>query len=238
MAKDTASVPQEKASIIAAVKTPLGFFALAVLIGETGLLAFAKEAEGAGRTIGIVGMIALLLASCAAVYFLAFRGKTELTRFSRRIEGLWWERINYPEGSAVGFFRIIGDPLNANVMLQGTSYSKDGETRATWHSEMARLYPAERRIGYVWRGRHTLAPIANQDFHGYATMEFQATEDESAALTQGRGDFWDVDQTHPQNTVFKPSELHRVTDENDKRIMLSGSKAQKKEVVVRVIDTW
>ena len=73
MSDNSASEGQERTSIIGAVKTPLGFFALAVLVGEAGLLAFAAKAEGMDRTIGILGMIVLLFASGAAVYFLASR---------------------------------------------------------------------------------------------------------------------------------------------------------------------
>jgi len=73
MSDNSASDGQERTSIIGAVKTPLGFFALAVLVGEAGLLAFAAKAEGMDRTIGILGMIVLLFASGAAVYLLASR---------------------------------------------------------------------------------------------------------------------------------------------------------------------
>ena len=158
--------------------------------------------------------------------------------FCCQVEGAWWERINHPEGSAVSFFTIIADPLSGNVVLEGESYGGDGEQCAKWKSEMTRLYPTDRRIAYLWRGKHPLPGFAHLDFHGYGTMEFKPPEESSHQTTKGSGDFWDVDEAQPGKTMFKPVELRRVLDERHRHIMTSGSARQKHDLVLRVIATW
>ena len=232
------SESQSRASVIFAIKTPLSFFVLTVLVGEAGLLAFASSAEGVSRSIGIVGMIVLLLASIAAVYFLTFRGNSDNVRFGRQIQGHWWEKIGHSEGSALCFMSAAPEQLTGNILLEGRAFGTDGVECATWRSEMVRLYPTDRRITYLWRGKHPIPGSAHHDFHGYGTFEFQAVEDDSAELTQARGDFWDVNQADPRNTVIKPCELRRVTSTADEKIMKSGSSSEKRDLVMQVLKGW
>ena len=232
------SESQSRASVIFAIKTPLSFFVLTVLVGEAGLLAFASSAEGVSRSIGIVGMIVLLLASIAAVYFLTFRGNSDNVRFGRQIQGHWWEKIGHSEGSALCFMSAAPEQLTGNILLEGRAFGTDGVECATWRSEMVRLYPTDRRITYLWRGKHPIPGSAHHDFHGYGTFEFQAVEDDSAELTQVRGDFWDVNQADPRNTVIKPCELRRVTSTADEKIMKSGSSSEKRDLVMQVLKGW
>jgi hypothetical protein len=238
MPENRTSESQSRSSVIFAIKTPLSFFVLTVLVGEAGLLAFATSAEGVSRSIGIVGMIVLLLASIAAVYFLTFRGNSDNVRFGRQIQGHWWEKIVHSEGSALCFMSAAPEPLTGNILLEGRAFGADGVECATWRSEMVRLYPTDRRITYLWRGKHPIPGSAHYDFHGYGTLEFQAVEDESAELTQARGAFWDVDQADPRNTVIKPCELRRVTSTADEKIMKSGSSSEKRALVLQVLKEW
>lgn len=48
-------------SIITAIKTPLGFFVLVLLVGETCFVLIVKDLEGIDRTIAIIGMITMML---------------------------------------------------------------------------------------------------------------------------------------------------------------------------------
>lgn len=158
--------------------------------------------------------------------------------FCREVEGLWYQRINYPEGSALSVFTITTDTLTCSLELEGTGYGKDGKPSALWRSEMTRLYPAERRIAYLWRGSHPLPGRAQLKFHGYGSMDFKSPERPSSQLTCGTGDFWDVDEVDPAATVFKPTELRRVTNKNHRQIMISGTAKQKSELVLRVLKAW
>ncbi len=157
--------------------------------------------------------------------------------FCRQIEGAWWERIQQPEGSALSYFTITADPLGS-VELDGISFGKNGEPRAKWKSEMARLYPADRKIVYLWRGKHPMPGYAHFDFHGYGTMEFEQMNEASRMFMQGSGDFWDVDEAHPQNTVIKSIELHRVQDEEHKKLMARGIAKKKRDLAIKVIKKW
>lgn len=157
--------------------------------------------------------------------------------FYRQIEGAWWERINQPAGSALSYFTITADALG-NVEFEGISFDEDGKPRAKWKSEMARLYPSDRKVVYLWRGRHPLPGYANFDFHGYGTMEFEQPDEASRMFTQGSGEFWDVDESHPQNTVIKSIELHRVQEEEHKKIMARGTAKKKSALALKVIKNW
>jgi hypothetical protein len=159
--------------------------------------------------------------------------------FCREIEGDWWERIIHKEGSALSFFTISVDPLTGNPVLEGASYNKDGEAWAEWESEMTRPYPNDGRIAYLWRGRHLSPEHANEKYHGYGMMDFRAPGVESSsAVTRGTGDFWDVNETRPGDTVFKPMDLRRVVNEKHRQIMTSGSDTEKRGLVLKVIKDW
>lgn len=155
------------------------------------------------------------------------------TQFCHQVEGAWWERINYPQGSALGYVTITANLHTGNLDLEGKSYGKDALPSAKWRSEMTRLYPAERKIIYFWRG--TAYDMA---FHGYGTKEFNLSEDSSSRFVSGRGDFWNVNEAQPNNTIVKSVELRRVLDEKDKQIMTSGADREKHDLVLNVIEAW
>lgn len=237
--KDT-SETQVRSNTIRLIETELQFLVLIVLVAEAGLLTFVATAEGIGRNTGIVGMIVVILVSIAVLPFLDLRRKNQNNRFGRRIEGAWWQRIYHSQGSALSFVSIVLYKSTGDVLLQGTSYGTDGKPSATWHSEMARLYPDDRRISFLWRGKKPLPDSARHDFHGYGNLEFKIAEGDSAILVQGSGTFWDVDQTDPSNTVVKSFELQRIVaeDEEDKKIMEAKSSLKKRDVILKVLERW
>jgi len=158
--------------------------------------------------------------------------------FCRDAEGTWWEKINYPEGSALSCFTITPDPLTGSLMLDGTAYSQVGEPSALWKSEMVRLYPSERRVAYLWRGTHPLPGASHLRFHGYGTMEFNPPDSPSGRLSEAKGDFWDVDEARPGDTVSKPVEVRRVVDPAHSKVMNSGHARERRELVLEVLDAW
>ena len=154
--------------------------------------------------------------------------------FCRQIEGAWWQRINHPEGSALSFFMITADALPISVIFEGTSYGKDGQLSAQWRSEMTRLYPADRRITYLWSGKHPVPGYTHLDFHGYGTLQFKPGHDSSSQFTSGNGHFWDVAEHDPSNTAVKPIELCRVLDKHIP-IMSSGTSKKKADLVLKLL---
>lgn len=158
--------------------------------------------------------------------------------FISRVEGIWWEKVNHTDGTSLSFFTITPDPLTGSLVLQGTGYNRDGETTALWKSEMVQVYPAERRIAYLWRGTHPLPGSANLRFHGHGSIEFSAHRGVRGQIVEGRGDFWDVDEAQPGNTVSKSVEFRRVLEATQAKIMSSGSSQQRRELVEKVIDSW
>jgi hypothetical protein len=158
--------------------------------------------------------------------------------FCRAVEGWWWERINYPGASALSLFTITPDAVPGGLMLEGRAFDKDGVRSALWKAEMVRLYPSERRIAYVWRGKHPQPGLAQLKFHGYGTMDFDPPDSASSICTKGTGDFGDVDEARPGQTVCKPLELRRVLDEGNLRLMDSGTVQEIGDLVRSVIEDW
>lgn len=158
--------------------------------------------------------------------------------FCRAVEGMWWEKINFPEGNTLSCFRIATDAVVGSLTLEGTGYSNNGEASALWKSEMVRLYPSERRVVYLWRGTHPLPGSSNFRFHGYGAMEFDLPDSPSDRLSEGKGDFWDVDEARPRDTVSKPVELRRVDDAKHVKVMNSGSAKEKSELVRDTLNAW
>lgn len=158
--------------------------------------------------------------------------------FCAAIAGAWWEKVNHPAGSRLSFFTITPDPLSGHVVLEGAAFDGDGNCCALWKSEMARLYPEERRLSYLWRGSHPLPGYSHLKFHGNGHIEFQATANASGQLTVGNGDFWDVDEADPGNTLMKPVELRRVVSEHEQQMMTTGSAKARQTAVMNRLGSW
>ena len=158
--------------------------------------------------------------------------------FRGEIEGSWWERIDYPQGSKLSLFTVTADPLTGGLTLKGTSYGQDGNRSALWKSEMVRLYPQERRILYLWTGNHPLPKFANLRFHGHGVLEFDPPDGSSSVCVSGTGEFWDVDEARPRETVLKPVELQRVLDDVKQRLASTGSAAGRARLLRSVMERW
>lgn len=158
--------------------------------------------------------------------------------FCAAITGAWWEKVGHPTGSRLSLFTIAPDPLSGHVVLEGTSYGDDGDRCALWKSEMARLYPDDRRVTYLWRGTHPRPGYSHLKFHGYGSFDFVQSADPSAQLMAGSGDFWDVVEADPGKTMMKPVELRRVTKESELQTMSTGNTKAKRDLVGKVLDGW
>ena len=93
-----------RVAIINAVRTPLNFFVLVVLVVETGLGGLALKSPSDLMTI-VYLMVAVLVVLVIAVVAMAFAkpelvvpqrsedGSPHVTRFSERVAGHWWEEM-------------------------------------------------------------------------------------------------------------------------------------------------
>jgi hypothetical protein len=158
--------------------------------------------------------------------------------FCAAIVGAWWEKVNHPDGSRLSFFTIAPDPLSGHVLLVGTGYGDDGIPCALWRSEMARLYPDDRRLTYLWRGTRPLQGCNNMKFHGYGSIDFLQSADPAAQLMAGTGNFWDVVEADPGQTMMKAVELRRVMKESELQTMSTGNTKAKRELVEKVLNDW
>ena len=156
--------------------------------------------------------------------------------FARRIEGMWWDRVNGSEQNALGAFKIVWDPLTPEVKLRGSAYDLEGGVQALWQSDMARLDLEHQRLTYLWRGRHPSRADANVQFHGYGYMEFDMSAGTNDRCDHAGGLFWNVNEKDPSLTAALSVDRWRIVDESQSRTMQMGSDAEKREVVRRVLD--
>jgi len=155
--------------------------------------------------------------------------------FVRRIEGLWWDRVCERERNALGAFEISWDLTVAQVKLHGSAFDDKGNLQALWQSNMARLDPEHSKLAYLWTGRHPSANEANVHFHGFGYMEFLMPSEANARCDRASGVFWNVNESDPSKTVALSVDRWRMVDELEVRAMKSGSNAEKREVVRRVL---
>ena len=69
-------------------------------------------------------------------------------------------------------------------------------------------------------------------------MEFNPSGGPTARLSRGTGDFWNVDEARPGETVSKPVEIRRVVDSEQVKVMSSGSAREQQELVLEVLNRW
>ena len=55
---------------------------------------------------------------------------------------------------------------------------------------------------------------------------------------KGTGEFWDVDEARPDDTVCKPAELRRVVGDSHLRLMGTGTSQEISELLRSVIEEW
>lgn len=168
----------------------------------------------------------------------ALTEQNAIRSFCRLIEGEWWERINRPGRNALSYFRIESNLLLNTVSLAGKSYDKNGSHIANWKSLLTRVEKDELKILYHWEGWHTLPDIANIPFHGFGQIEFDKPAYPENTVIRGKGKFWDINEAHPEKTIIKPIELHRIRNKNTVGIINHGKEKEIQLIVKKTLEEW
>ncbi len=212
----------ERVAIISAVKTPLGFFVLVVLVLEAVLGAIALQTAGQNQLVALYGMLAVVGALIAIVAFFAYSNPSALQRseesvcssaaqplldFSRRICGHWWEYIRPDEPFALSFVEIHPYAAAGTVKMKGTAYSKEGVPVALWESLASCINLSERKIFYYWKGWHPARPT--EPYEGFGEISFHQSP---AMIDSGVGFFSDTNLTNMQSTTRKSVEFRRAME--------------------------
>jgi hypothetical protein len=164
-----------------------------------------------------------------------------LRAFAEQVEGAWWERVlrdDREDLSALSFFTIEPDVIASSGRLRGHSYGQDGRAAATWNREITRVDRERGTIHYAWTGRAVRPEVANRQFSGMGHMMFDPPARLGDRLSRGNGMFWNVDEAHPEQTVIKPTELRRISDDETAATMTMGDNEQKRTLVARVLEKW
>ncbi len=196
--------------IIKAVKNPINFFALVLLLlVEVGLGSLAVKAKGENQLIVSYGILVIILALIVVVTLLAWKrpkallgegteitqGLPELREFCKGVSGDWWERIRPEQPSALSLVEITPHLGMTTVRLTGQAYGLDGSLVATWESVASCVNPDERKVFYQWKGLHPLRP--QEPYEGFGEIVF------AESLDRGSGAFLDTNLIDWKSTTRK-----------------------------------
>jgi len=156
--------------------------------------------------------------------------------FLERVKGAWWERVTALRGRSISFFQIEPDEIFNSVRLAGRYYNSRGVCVGNWASVLARIVPDERKILYLWGGRHHANP--REPLHGFAQVELEGSADAAETIHRGSGKFWDINEAHPEKTVLKPFEVRRIAGQEDIATMTSGKEKAVRALVTRTLHEW
>lgn len=216
---NAASLPNTRVDLITAVKTPLGFFVLVMLVVEAFLGGLALTAEGQNQLVAIVAMLSLVVVLIAIVSFFAFYkpvallGGVELAggedssvqEFVNSVTGYWWETITPAGVSAISFVEMNPDKSTGTLKMKGHAYDVEGKHVANWESVAACVNPTERKIFYYWRGWHPSTP--NDNYEGLGEISFNVS---NKGIDSGVGVFSDSNLSDMKTTSRKSIQCRRV----------------------------
>jgi hypothetical protein len=218
-ARSKAANRSGRVAIIDAVKTPLGFFVLAVLVIETILGGLA--AKGPNQLTALYGMfffLALLIGVVAGLAFFKFdalvgksetsEGSTKLRDFCDGLCGYWWEEIKQPETRFLSVVEVSRDSATDGLSLQGHVYGADGKQFANWDSVAVCMSPADRWVYYYWTGRIFQRPDETQE--GFGRIHF------SDSLVDASGYFLDANLANIKNATNRDVTYKRSAQEDEK----------------------
>jgi len=220
-------------AIINAVKTPLGFFVLVVLVIETILGGLA--AKGPNQLTALYGMFFFLVLLIGVVVFLAvFRidtlmgksntseGSTKLRKFCEGLCGYWWEVTKLARASKLSVVEVSHDSSTDTLKLQGRMYSSHGELLATWDSLATCASLGDRRVFYYWTGRIFQQP--NETQGGIGEIHFYES------LRDADGFYSEANLADFKNATRKNVTFKRSSDQ-EKKIL----KDNKQELVAELV---
>jgi Predicted nucleotide-binding protein containing TIR-like domain len=206
--------------------------------------AFQRDAAGATRR-SLEAQCATIGARVAALGFRLKFDQAELAAqsairaFCTRVQGSWWERISREDPVAMGFVRIEADPMfNTACLKAGKSFDKRGVPIANWKSLLAGVDVDRYTIRYLWSGWFSTPELADSLFQGFGDMEFDKPADAKGPILRGSSRFWDLDESHPEQTKVKPSELRRLTDPGAIATMSDGSEKEVRALVRKTLLEW
>lgn len=231
-------------NLLKAVKTPLGFFVLIVLVVESILGVIAISTSGENQLV-IYGMLAIIVILIAIVSFFAYKKPESLLRtiesytgsesdsiqkFCERISGNWWEKITPDKPISISFVKIWPDPATLSVKLNGSAFNNNGELAAFWESVATCIKLNENKIFYYWRGWHPSRP--NEPYEGFGEISFQLS---SQSSDSGYGFFSDTNLTDMKSTTRKSIELRR-SSKRESEVMAKSDKKSVSEMALKKLD--
>jgi Predicted nucleotide-binding protein containing TIR-like domain len=211
-----------------------------------GIKSAAFQRDAATRSRHSLAAQCSSIAACVANLSIRFKfdksevaAQSAIRQFCARVEGSWWERITRKDPVALSFVRIEADPMfNTACLKAGKAFDKGGVPIANWKSLLAGVDVDQFAIRYLWSGWYSTSELANAIFQGFGDMEFDKPADAKGPILRGSGRFWDLDESHPEQTKVKPSELRRLTDPGAIVTMSEGSEKEVRSLVRKTLLEW
>jgi hypothetical protein len=158
--------------------------------------------------------------------------QSTIRSFADKVAGTWWERIQLNrEEPALSFVTIELDDVHSSVRLSGKAYSNDGAHVANWRSAAAHL--DKMKIVYV-RECERLDTKTTVWLPGLGEVNF----DNSEAIEQGDGKFWESNEDRPEETVIKRVQLRRNHNNGHTIGMRKGSEKERAVLVREILGNW
>ncbi|MFC1560725.1 esterase/lipase family protein [Pseudomonadota bacterium] len=153
------------------------------------------------------------------------------------LTGFWWEYITVGGEKELSFFQIRPNSQSYMPSLWGEHYDKNGLHISNWNSVIAGVEKVKDQIivNYHWEGRHIKGKNSGLKFSGFGRMKFQLSNESIDRIDKGTGEFWDVNESHLEQTAYKSIELRRAVDSDTIFKMENGSEKEVKSLVIERI---
>lgn len=135
--------------------------------------------------------------------------KKAAARFIHKLEGYWWEYLEYDTAGQVSFLEIEPDEVFHSIRIKGRSFSAEGKLISRWNSQMVRLVPDQEKLLYHWEGRRLDA--LQVQLHGSGEWAFDFQAGDSQHPSTGYGNFWHINEQNIALSLIKSVLLQKET---------------------------
>lgn len=151
------------------------------------------------------------------------------------LSGYWWEFIEVDDKNEISFFQIQPHAISSRLSCWGNHFDMNGIQISEWKSITAGIEKEndELILKYHWEGYRIKGNDKGSRFSGFGNMKFNMQNKSVDRIDRGGGEFWDVNESHPEQTVCKSIKLRRVIDSESIRIMEDGTDKEIKSLVVK-----
>jgi hypothetical protein len=199
--------------------------AILTLLGISGVVAIEDRFLQVLFTALVVELVAAVVGLFKATDW--FGGE----RGSKRIEGGWWQLVRAAEHvNALAFFQIAYSEEREQLVIDGQSFTADGEDHARFWSVSASLDASTLELYYLWKGDHE---GSDEDFSGLGYIRF-TEETKSGPLGQGDGWYTTGNLDSRMVTAKRKAEFRRASASDVTTMLSRADRAARRQLAASV----